>query len=49
MLCNAAKCNTSYSLNNSAIVPKDYLQRYINFNNIEIYDPKQFDDWYERA
>lgn len=38
----------AYSLNNSAIVPKDYYGA-INFNNIEIYDPKQFDDWYERA
>jgi L-fuculose-phosphate aldolase len=39
---------TSYSLNHNEIIPKDYFgsQR---FSSIDIYDPKKFEDWYERA
>lgn len=39
---------TSYSLIHDTIVPKDYFGA-MNFNSIEVYDPKQFEDWYERA
>lgn len=30
------------------IRPKDYFGK-IKFNNIKIYDPKKYEDWYERA
>ncbi|ARR01908.1 MULTISPECIES: class II aldolase and adducin N-terminal domain-containing protein [Campylobacter] len=39
---------TSYSINHSFFEPKDYFG-YMKFGNIFIYDPKRFDDWYERA
>lgn len=39
---------TAYSLVHDAIIPKDYFGS-IKFNSVPIYDPKQFDDWYERA
>jgi len=39
---------TAYSLEHESIIPKDYFGS-VKFNSIEIYDPKQFDDWYERA
>ena len=39
---------TAYSLNNATIVPKDYFGL-MAFKEIEVYEPKQFEDWYERA
>ena len=39
---------TAYTLNHTFIRPKDYFG-YIKHHEIPIYDPKQFDDWYERA
>lgn len=39
---------TAFSINHSVIVPKDYFG-YREFGKIAIYDPNQFDDWYERA
>ena len=39
---------TAYSLEHNVIAPKDYFG-YKTFGTIEIVDPKQFDDWYERA
>lgn len=39
---------TAYSLNHNVIIPKDYFG-YRDLGKITIYDPKQFDDWYERA
>ncbi len=39
---------TAYSLEHNVIVPKDYFG-YKDLGSIEIFDPKQFDDWYERA
>jgi L-fuculose-phosphate aldolase len=39
---------TAYSLNHNLITPKDYFG-YRELGSIEIFDPKQFDDWYERA
>ncbi|NOX15166.1 MAG: hypothetical protein GXP61_03920 [Epsilonproteobacteria bacterium] len=39
---------TSYSINHDTIKPIDYFG-YKELKEIEIYDPKQFDDWYERA
>lgn len=36
------------SITQNSIIPKDYFG-FVNFGEIEIYDPKQFDDWYERA
>ncbi len=39
---------TSYSLVHNEIIPKDYFGS-ITFGNIEVYDTKQFEDWYERA
>jgi len=41
-------CITAYSLNHNIITPKDYFG-YKEIGSIEIVDPKQFDDWYERA
>ena len=38
----------SYSLNHDFIEPKDYFG-YERFDKIEIYNPKNYDDWYERA
>lgn len=39
---------TAYSLDHNFIMPKDYFG-YKELYRIEIYDPKNFDDWYERA
>jgi L-fuculose-phosphate aldolase len=39
---------TAYSLEHNMITPKDYFG-YKELGNIEIVDPKQFDDWYDRA
>ncbi|MGD9969439.1 MAG: class II aldolase and adducin N-terminal domain-containing protein [Sulfuricurvum sp.] len=39
---------TAFSLNHSIIIPKDYFG-HKEFGKITIYDPKKFDDWYERA
>ena len=39
---------TSYSLNHNIITPMDYFG-YSEIGSIEIYNPKQFDDWYDRA
>jgi L-fuculose-phosphate aldolase len=39
---------TAYSLEHNIIVPKDYFG-YKEIGSIPIIDPKQFDDWYDRA
>ncbi|MDD2448982.1 MAG: class II aldolase and adducin N-terminal domain-containing protein [Sulfurimonas sp.] len=39
---------TAYSLEHSSIVPKDYFG-FKELGSVEIVDPKQFEDWYERA
>lgn len=40
---------TAYSLNHDFIEPKDYFG-FMKFGaKISIYDPRQFEDWYERA
>jgi len=39
---------TAYSLDHNIIAPKDYFG-YKELGAIEIIDPKQFDDWYDRA
>ena len=39
---------TAYAMKHEKIVPKDYFGS-MRFNEILVYDPKQFDDWYERA
>ncbi|MCF6331334.1 MAG: class II aldolase and adducin N-terminal domain-containing protein [Sulfurimonas sp.] len=39
---------TAYSLEHNIISPKDYFG-YKELGTIEIVDPGQFDDWYERA
>lgn len=39
---------TAYSLDHKIIAPKDYFGAKI-LGKIPVYDPKQFDDWYERA
>jgi L-fuculose-phosphate aldolase len=39
---------TAYSLNHNIITPKDYFG-HKEIGSIEIVDPKQFDDWYDRA
>ena len=39
---------TSYSLNHNIITPKDYFG-FKEIGSIEIVDPKQFEDWYDRA
>jgi len=39
---------TAYSLNHTDITPLDYFGHQ-ELNNITIYDPKNFDDWYDRA
>jgi L-fuculose-phosphate aldolase len=38
----------AYSLNHNVIIPKDYFG-YQEIGSIEIFDPKQFEDWYDRA
>jgi len=39
---------TAYSLENNIIIPKDYFG-FKEIGSIEIIDPKQFEDWYDRA
>ena len=39
---------TAYSLKHNIISPKDYFGHQ-EIGSIEIFDPKQFDDWYDRA
>jgi len=39
---------TAYSLEHNIITPKDYFG-YTEIGSIEIADPKQFEDWYDRA
>ena len=39
---------TAYAMKHEKITPKDYFGG-MRFNEILVYDPKQFDDWYERA
>jgi len=39
---------TAYSLEHNIITPRDYFG-YKEIGSIEIVDPKQFDNWYERA
>jgi len=39
---------TAYSLDHNIISPKDYFGNK-EIGSIEIIDPKQFDDWYDRA
>ncbi len=39
---------TAYSLEHNLIVPKDYFG-FKEIGSIEIVDPKQFEDWYDRA
>ena len=39
---------TAYALEHNIITPKDYFG-HKEIGSIEIYDPKQFEDWYERA
>ena len=39
---------TAYAMKHEKIVPKDYFG-YMRFDKISVYDPKQYDDWYERA
>ncbi len=39
---------TAYSLDHNIIIPKDYFG-YKEFGSIAIYDPKEFDNWYDRA
>lgn len=41
-------CTTAYSFNHLVIHPQDYFG-YKEFKAIKIYDPKCFDDWYDRA
>lgn len=39
---------TSYTLTHDFIVPRDYFG-FTHFESLEVYDPKNFEDWYERA
>jgi L-fuculose-phosphate aldolase len=39
---------TAYSLEHNIIAPRDYFGHH-DLGSIEIFDPKQFDDWYDRA
>lgn len=39
---------TSYTLTHDVIIPRDYFGSK-RFDSIEVYDPKNFDDWYERV
>ncbi|QSZ41553.1 hypothetical protein GJV85_05345 [Sulfurimonas aquatica] len=39
---------TAYSLQHNVITPKDYFG-FKEIGSIEIVDPKQFEDWYDRA
>lgn len=39
---------TAYSLTHDVIIPRDFFGSQ-KFESIEVYDPKNFEDWYERA
>lgn len=39
---------TAYSLEHNVIIPRDYFG-YTEIGSIDIVDPKQFEDWYDRA
>ncbi len=39
---------TAYSFNHSVISPQDYFGK-LEFSDISIYNPKSFEDWYDRA
>lgn len=39
---------TAYSLEHSIIIPKDYFG-FKEIGSIEIFDPKKFENWYDRA
>ena len=39
---------TAYSLDHNIIAPRDYFGHQ-EIGSIDIFDPKQFDDWYDRA
>ena len=39
---------TAYTLKHKKIIPKDYFA-YTKIGEISVYDPGDFDDWYERA
>lgn len=39
---------TAYSLNHSRLIPRDYFGN-LNIGEIDIYDPGDFHDWYDRA
>lgn len=39
---------TAYSLTHNVIIPQDYFGHH-EIGSIEIVDPKQYDDWYDRA
>jgi len=39
---------TAYSLSYDKIIPQDYFGS-MKFGSIDVYDPKQFEDWYERS
>ena len=39
---------TAYSLDHNIISPKDYFG-HKEIGSIEIFDPREFDDWYDRA
>lgn len=43
-----APFTTAYALYHNIILPQDYFG-YKDLGGIPIYDPKQFDDWYDRA
>ncbi len=43
-----APFTSAYALEHNIIAPKDYFG-HIDIGSIEIFDPKQFDDWYDRA
>ncbi|MEA3372735.1 MAG: class II aldolase and adducin N-terminal domain-containing protein [Campylobacterota bacterium] len=43
-----APFTTSYSLYHNVVLPQDYFGHQV-LGKIHIYEPKQFDDWYDRA
>jgi L-fuculose-phosphate aldolase len=43
-----APFTTSYSLQHNLVIPQDYFGNQV-IGKIDIYNPKQFDDWYDRA
>jgi len=43
-----APFTSAYSLEHNIISPKDYFG-HKDIGSLEIFDPKQFDDWYDRA